>query len=162
MDHYFSYNEEMMQPLKPPSSSSNSSLESTSASGRVSSSESVGSTLSSSGRYEPTSDEVNQVLQAQKKMYDRWLHQEEDLLVQLWAQYHDSLENRNARKYWTKIEEELNKQFVSKLSLNKRVEQCQCKIRYLVEKYKVVKDWNRNQSGGHIRKSLHFDVVDTI
>ena len=35
-------------------------------------------------------------------------------------------------------------------------------MRYLIDKYKNAKDWNRNQSGGHFRKSPHFDVVDSI
>ena len=35
-------------------------------------------------------------------------------------------------------------------------------MRYLIDKYKNAKDWNRNQSGGHFRKSPHFDIIDSI
>ncbi|CAH3114389.1 unnamed protein product [Pocillopora meandrina] len=35
-----------------------------------------------------------------------------------------------------------------------------CKIKYLIDKYKEKKDWNRNQSGGNLRKSPFYDEID--
>ena len=149
---------------RPSSALSNDSYgESSSASGSTAGSISPTPNSGGCGLYEPTTDELlKEVLKGKKKSYDRWSRQEEELLVQLWAQYHDGIESREARKYWSKIAEELNKQYPSKLALNKLVEKCQRKMRYLIDKYKNAKDWNRNQSGGHFRKSPHFDVVDSI
>ena len=35
-------------------------------------------------------------------------------------------------------------------------------MKYLVDKYKERKDWNRKQSGGSIWKSLHYDEIDEV
>ena len=36
------------------------------------------------------------------------------------------------------------------------------KVKYLIEKYKYPKSWNRNQSGGQIGKSVFYDKIDPI
>ena len=118
---------------RPSSALSNDSYgESSSASGSTAGSISPTPNSGGCGLYEPTTDELlKEFLKGKKKSYDRWSRQEEELLVQLWAQYHDGIESREARKYWSKIAEELNKQYPSKLALNKLVEKCQRKMRYL-------------------------------
>ena len=114
-----------------------------------------------SGRYEPTRDEINEVLKAKKKTYDRRSRKEEELLVQVWAQYHDGLESREARKYWNKIAEELNKQFESKLTLNKLVEKCQRKCAILSISTKMQKT-GIEISPVDISESLHISILSTV
>lgn len=36
------------------------------------------------------------------------------------------------------------------------------KIKYLIDRYKIAKDWNRNQSGGHRRESPFYDAIDQV
>ena len=66
------------------------------------------------------------------------------------------LESKNARKVWNKIVDDLNTRFKS----NRTVDKCMRKIKYLIDKYKEKKDWNRNQSGGNLRKSPFYDEID--
>jgi len=49
-----------------------------------------------------------------------------------------------------------------KRGLEKTVEQCQRKVKHLKGLYRERKDWNRRQSGGNIRKSPHYDLLDSI
>ena len=35
-------------------------------------------------------------------------------------------------------------------------------IKYIIEQYKNAKDWNKNQTGGSLRKSVYNDKVDKI
>ena len=79
-----------------------------------------------------------------KVKYETWSQAEQKLLVQLWAENHELLESREARTAWRKISEELN----SRLESNKTVEKCMKKMKYLIEKYKEAKEWNRKQTGG--------------
>ena len=59
---------------------------------------------------------------------------------------------------WTKIVEELNAQF----SNNRTVDKCMHKMKYIIDKYKEKKDWNRKQTGGNLRKSQFYDEIDEI
>ena len=59
---------------------------------------------------------------------------------------------------WTKIVDELNAQFGN----NRTVDKCMRKMKYIIDKYKEKKDWNRKQSGGHLRKSSFYDEIDEI
>ena len=52
----------------------------------------------------------------------------------------------------------LNTRFKS----TRTVDKCMRKIKYLMIKYKEKKDWNRNQSGGNLRKSPFYDEIDEV
>lgn len=52
----------------------------------------------------------------------------------------------------------MNKKFGSK----RVTESCKKKMKYLLERYKVCKDWNSKQTGGNLRKSAHFDEIDGV
>ena len=54
--------------------------------------------------------------------------------------------------------DDLNTRFKS----NRTVDKCMRKIKYLIDKYKGKKDWNRNQSGGNLRKSPFYDEIDEV
>ncbi|KAL9964410.1 hypothetical protein ACROYT_G028051 [Oculina patagonica] len=56
------------------------------------------------------------------------------------------------------IVDELN----AKYNHNRNVEKCKRRMKYLVDKYKERKDWNRKQSGGSLWKSPHYDEIDEI
>ena len=79
-----------------------------------------------------------------KKAQERWSKEEEKLLVALWAEKHDQLERRESRKTWAQIAEKI------------------WKIKYIIEQHKNAKDWNKNQTGGSLRKSVYYDEVDKI
>ena len=90
--------------------------------------------------------------------YETFPFKEEQYLVNLWKENFEQLESKNSRKVWTKIVDELNVQF----SNNRTVKKCMRKMKYLIDKYKEKKDWNRKQSGGHLRKSPFYDEIDEI
>ena len=94
----------------------------------------------------------------QAAKYDSFEPEEERYLVNLWVSYHEMLESKDARKYWSKIVDELN----AKYNHSRNVEKCKRKMKYLVDKYKGRKDWNRKQSGGSIWKSPHYDEIDAV
>lgn len=94
----------------------------------------------------------------QAAKYDSFEPEEERYLVNLWVSYHERLESKDARKYWSKIVDELN----AKYNHSRNVEKCKRKMKYLVDKYKERKDWNRKQSGGSIWKSPHYDKIDAV
>ena len=54
--------------------------------------------------------------------------------------------------------EELNRH----LRCNKTVEKCIRKMKYIISRYKELQEWNRKQTGGHIRKSVHYDKIDSV
>ena len=45
---------------------------------------------------------------------------------------------------------------------NKTVEMCMKKIKYLIERYKEAKEWNRKQTEGSKKKSLFYDEIDAV
>ena len=59
------------------------------------------------------------------------------------------LNSKNARNAWPAIAEAINNKFTT----NKMVDKCIRKIKYLVDAYKEKNEWNRNQTGGNLRKS---------
>ena len=65
---------------------------------------------------------------------------------------------KNARKVWAKIVDDLNAKFEG----NRTVDKCMRKIKYLIDKYKEKKDWNRKQSGGNLKKSPFYDEIDEV
>jgi len=60
-------------------------------------------------------------------------------------------------KAWEEICKALNERQGQK----KTVDQCQRKVKHLKNQYKEKKDWNRRQSGGNLRKSPHYDIMDS-
>jgi len=106
----------------------------------------------------PTSSRHTSSSAETKKVQDRWGKEEENLLVQLWAEKHDQLESRESRKTWAWIAEKISKT----LRTNKIADKCIRKMMYIIERYKNAKDWNKNQTGGSLRKSVYYDEVDKI
>lgn len=90
--------------------------------------------------------------------YETFPFKEEQYLVNLWKENFEQLESKNSRKVWTKIVDELNAQFGN----NRTVDKCMRKMKYIIDKYKEKKDWNRKQTGGHLRKSPFYDEIDEI
>ena len=93
-----------------------------------------------------------------RKKYDTWSHAEQRMLVQLWAENHESLESRESRTAWRKIWEEVN----ARMETSKTVEKCIKKMKYLIDKYKEAKEWNRKQTGGSKRKRMFYDEIDEV
>jgi len=95
---------------------------------------------------------------AKKNTRERWDPDDEKVLVQLWGENLGKLESKDSRKAWEEVTRLLNERQKTK----KSVDQCQRKMKHLRTLYKESRDWNRRQSGGNIRKSPHFDVLDAI
>ena len=93
-----------------------------------------------------------------KANYDKWTNKEQSFLVDLWAEKHNRLESKDARKVWQEICDEMKLNF----GIKKTVANCQRKMKYLIDKYKDAKAWNKSQTGGHIRKSVFYDKVDRV
>lgn len=68
------------------------------------------------------------------------------------------VESKDSRKAWEEICKALNE----RQGLKKTVDQCQRKVKHLKNQYKEKKDWNRRQSGGNLRKSPHYDIIDSV
>ena len=68
------------------------------------------------------------------------------------------MESKNARRVWAKIVDDLNARFEG----NRTVDKCMRKIKYLIDKYKEKKDWNRKQSGGNLKTSPFYDEIDEV
>ena len=79
-----------------------------------------------------------------KQSYERWSDNEEKMVINLWAGNFDRIN----LKYGTK----------------RATEKFHKKIKYLIGRYKICKDWytNSKQTGGHLRKSAHFDEIDAV
>ena len=93
-----------------------------------------------------------------KRSYDKWSDNEEKMLISLWAENIDRINSSHARKAWEDIATQMNKKFGSK----RATESCKKKMKYLLERYKVCKDWNSKQTGGNLRKSAHFNEIDGV
>ena len=68
------------------------------------------------------------------------------------------INSKDSRNAWREIAEAIN----SKFKTNKTVDKCLQKIKYLIDAYKEKKEWNRNQTGGKLRKSIFYDEIDAI
>ena len=66
-----------------------------------------------------------------KASYDKWTNEEQSFLVDLWAEKHNRLESKDARKDWLEIDNEIEMNFGTKMT----AEKCQRKIKYLIDKY---------------------------
>ena len=80
------------------------------------------------------------------------------MLLRLWAENVDRLESREARKAWDDIAKKMNDKFGTK----KTTDNYEKIMKYLVDRYKQAKDWNRKQAGGNRRKSAHYDDIDKV
>ena len=89
---------------------------------------------------------------------ERWGFDDEKVLLQLWADNIEKVESKDSRKAWEEICKALNE----RQGLKKTVDQCQRKVKHLKNQYKEKKDWNRRQSGGNIRKSPNYDIIDSV
>ena len=94
----------------------------------------------------------------ENQAYETMSQEETTLLVNLWVSNHERLESKDSRKQWSSIVEELNSQFKTKRTVDK----CKRRMKYLVDKYKEKKDWNRKQSGGSLWKSPFYDEIDSV
>ena len=93
-----------------------------------------------------------------KKTYDTWSQAKQKLLVSLWVEHFERLESNESRKAWQDIADTLN----NKLGCNKTKEKCKLKIKYLTDRYKDAKQWNKRQTGGHTRKTLFYEEIDSV
>ena len=82
---------------------------------------------------------------------------EQKALISLWADRHERLESKDARKIWDEIAREINRKF----GTTRSGEKCQKKMKYLIERYKKAKDWNSHQTGGHRWKVVFYDEIYT-
>lgn len=95
--------------------------------------------------------------QTGRRAYDRWSNDEEKMLINLWAENLDRINSSQARKAWDDIAKQMNLKFGTRAT-----EKYQKKIKYLVDRYKLAKDWNSKQTGGQLRKSAHFEAIDAV
>ncbi|XP_028516758.1 uncharacterized protein LOC114575647 [Exaiptasia diaphana] len=93
-----------------------------------------------------------------KKAYDKFSHDQQAMLVSLWAEKHDELESKDNRKVWEDIASQIN----TKFNLKRATDKYKQKMKYLTERYKSAKDWNKKQSGGHRKESLFFKEIDEV
>ena len=68
------------------------------------------------------------------------------------------INSKDSRDAWREIAKAINNKFKT----NKTVDKCLRKIKYLIDAYKEKKEWNRNQTGGNLRKSIFYDEIDAV
>ena len=106
-----------------------------------------------------TSSEGNEsACSSARKNYDRWSDDEQRYLIELWAEDFDRTESKDARVAWNDIAEKLNKRF----NTNRSAELAKKKVKYLVDRYKKAKDWNKNQSGENLKTMPFYDKIDQV
>ena len=88
-----------------------------------------------------------------------WTTDQTGYLLQLWASNHDYINSGDSKKAWKKVLEKLNKRFTTQ---QRKLDQIKRKIKYHVEKYREVREWNKNQSDGDARDCDFFDIIDGI
>ena len=99
------------------------------------------------------------VCKKRRRNCDKWPQEEQSALVSLWAERHELLESKDARKVWEEIARELNRKFGTKGTGDKKKKK---KMNYLIERYKIAKDWNSKQTGGHRRQSVFYEEIDAV
>ena len=67
------------------------------------------------------------------------------------------INSKDSRNAWRDIAEAINSKFKTNKTVDKRLQ----KIKYLIDGYKE-KKWNRNQTGGNLRKSIFYDEIDAV
>jgi len=93
-----------------------------------------------------------------KKTYDKFTEEQQKALVNMWAEKYDELDSKDNRKVWDDIAQLLNNKFKLKRDTDKYKQ----KMKYLIDRYKIAKDWNRNQSGGNRRESPFYNCIDQV
>ena len=88
-----------------------------------------------------------------------WTTEQAKFLLQLWASNHDYINSEDSKKAWKKISEKFDKRFKTRQI---KLDQMKRKIKYHVEKYKEIREWNKNQSDANQRECDFFDIIDGI
>lgn len=109
----------------------------------------------SSGSQQASPDETPKT---KKKSYDKWTNEEQKMLVSLWAERHDEIDSKDSRKTWDSITTAIN----TKFNLQRPTDKYKKKMSYLIDRYKIAKDWNKKQTGGHRRESPFFKEIDEV
>ncbi|CAH3030174.1 unnamed protein product, partial [Porites evermanni] len=89
---------------------------------------------------------------------DECTNYQQRYLIQLWADKQDMINSKDSRDAWREIAKAINNKFKT----NKTVDKCLRKIKYLIDAYKEKKEWNRNQTGGNLQKSIFYDEIDAV
>ena len=139
--------------MLPSTSHANISLENIVPARSMQASTSQGSS-SSSSQSSPDPEPID----AGKHSYEKWSDDEEQMLINLWAENFERINSSQARKAW----DDITKQMKLKFGTKRATEKFHKKIKYLIERYKTCKDWNSKQTGGNLRKSAHFDKIDAV
>ena len=87
--------------------------------------------------------------------------EEQRLLVVLWAENFDRVESKESRVAWSEIAEKLNARFTSKSPL-RTSESAKKKMKYLIDRYKKAKDWNKSHSGGNAKYPPFYKEIDEV
>jgi len=95
---------------------------------------------------------------AKKTVYDKWPHNDQKMLICLWADNFNRLESREAQKVWDEITRALNSKFGTKRTSDK----VQKKMKYWIKRYKGAEDWNSKQTGGNLKQSVHYNEIDEV
>lgn len=93
-----------------------------------------------------------------KKANDKFSNDEQKMLVSLWAEKHYEIESKDNRKVWDVIVTKINNKF----KLTRTTEKYKQKMKYLIERYKITKNWNPKQSGGHTRESPFYKEINEV
>lgn len=107
---------------------------------------------SSTGPDEPNTSGSLEEPETTSKTITRWSDPEVSFLLDVWAENIDGIESKNARRAWAQIAANLNERFKT----SRTVAQVQRKIKYLKEKYKEAKDWNRRQTEANEKPSPFY------
>ena len=91
----------------------------------------------------------------QAAKYNSFEPEEERYLVNLWVSYHERLESKDARKYWSQIVDELNAEY----NHSRNVEKCKRKMKYLHWKNSLISKFDQTWiSIGFLNIQVWFKV----
>ena len=96
-----------------------------------------------------------------KRTYDKWSDEEQRLLVVLWTENFDRVESKESGVAWSEIAEKLNARFTGKSPL-RTSESAKKKMKYLIDRYKKDKDWNKSQSGSNAKYPPLYKEIDEV
>ena len=94
--------------------------------------------------------------QQARKPRTEWWKEEVEYLLRLWAENYESINSVHSRKAWKEIVLKFNNKFDSQ----RRMDLVRRKINYHIQRYKEVRDWNKNKSGGNTRYCNFYDILD--
>ncbi|KAK3709217.1 hypothetical protein QZH41_004580 [Actinostola sp. cb2023] len=116
------------------------------------------SIVSSSSTPRSTESAVEQETPRAKKTYDKWTQNQQQLLVSLRAEKHEDIESKDSRKAWIAITKQINE----KLKIQRTTDKYQNKMKYLIDRCKIAKDWTSKQTGGLKRKSPFYHEINEV